>query len=176
MKTFRRAFELPIRSLAVVAPGCAANTPALGIPHMAEVVTVSLTRAKGSDSEHPDVITLDDRGVVGDFHAGSGERQVSLLPAEAIERCAAETGRELGPGSFAENISSRGLDVRALARGDRLAIGDVILEVTKPSKPAEGEACPLHGPVDRFIMREDGIFCRVVAGGEVRPGDSLERV
>ncbi len=143
---------------------------------MSEVVAVSVTREKGTVEKQPGEITLDERGVVGDIHAGRGDRQVSVLPVEAIERCAAQTEQDLGPGSFAENITSRGLDVSALARGDRLAIGDVVLEVTKPSKRAEGEACSLHGPVDRFVMRQDGIFCRVVAGGRVRPGDTLERI
>lgn len=142
----------------------------------AEIVAVSVTRNKGSTDTAPGAITLDERGVVGDVHAGADERQVSVLPIEAIERAAAETGRALGAGSFAENLTTRGLDVRTLAKGHRLAVGAVELEVTKPCHPAEGEACPLHGPVERFIMRHDGVFCRVVIGGEVRPGDRVGRV
>ncbi len=143
---------------------------------MALVVAVSVTPEKGRVEKNPGLITLDERGVVGDFHVGRSDRQVSILPIEAIERCAAEAGQDLGSGSFAENITSRGLDVTALGLGDRLVAGEVLLEVTKPCRRAEGEICSLHGPVERFIMRQDGIFCRVVSGGRVRPGDALERV
>ena len=143
---------------------------------MAIVLAVSVTPEKGRVVKNPGAIILTERGVTGDFHVGRSDRQVSVLPIEAIERCAAEAGKELGPGSFAENITSRGLDVTTLGLGDRLTAGEVLLEVTMPCHRAQGEVCSLHGPVERFIMRQDGVFCRVVSGGQIRPGDALERV
>ena len=139
----------------------------------AEVLAVSVTHGKGATDKEPGVIVLDENGVVGDMRAGRDDRQVSVLPIEVIEHIAAETGCDMGPGSFAENVTTRGLDLASLQQGDHLVIGEVRLEVTLASKRARGEVCSLHGPVERFVMRQDGVFCRVVTGGQLRPGDAI---
>ncbi len=68
------------------------------------------------------------RGIEGDAHRDFGHRQVSLLAVEDIEAQKARLGGgesavPLGPGAFAENLTTRGLDLAALAVGDELVVG-----------------------------------------------------
>ena len=57
-------------------------------------------------------------GIVGDGHAGPWNRQVSLLPAESIEKMKRKIP-DLGAGDFAENLVVAGLHLEAVAIGDR---------------------------------------------------------
>ncbi|RLC66201.1 MAG: molybdenum cofactor biosynthesis protein, partial [Chloroflexi bacterium] len=61
-----------------------------------------------------------DYGLVGDAHAGLSVRQVSLLALEDIERANREHGISAGPGNFAENLTTRGLDLLSMPIGARL--------------------------------------------------------
>ena len=58
-----------------------------------EVVSVNVSKEKGTVKEPVGEIQLDDRGVVGDAHAGNWGRQVSLLSQTSVERFVIETGR-----------------------------------------------------------------------------------
>jgi len=72
---------------------------------------------------------------------------------------------------FGENVVTRGLDLAALGKGDRMLIGDeVLLEVTQVGKACHNGGCPIKTATGDCIMPREGIFCRVVSGGEVRPG------
>src|SRR4030066_1038411 len=65
-------------------------------------------------------------GLVGDSHAGT-EKEVSLLAVESIQRLCRETGLSAGPGSFAENITTEGVDLVSLPIGSKLQIGEAKL-------------------------------------------------
>jgi MOSC domain-containing protein YiiM len=111
-------------------------------------------------------------GIVGDAHAGPWHRQVSLLSGESIDRMR-EILPELGDGAFAENIVTRGIDLGRLRVGSRLEFGSRIrLEVTQIGKECHG-ACAIRRKVGDCIMPTEGLFCRVIRGGTVRPGDAI---
>jgi len=137
------------------------------------VVAVSVSRTKGVKKENVPLINLiPDYGVEGDAHAGS-ERQVSFLAQESIDAMQGK-GLELTPGDFAENITTRGLDVPALPVGARLRLGSQVeLEITQIGKTCH-QGCAIRQAVGDCVMPREGIFARVLVGGEVRPGDEIE--
>lgn len=113
-------------------------------------------------------------GIVGDAHAGPWNRQVSLLPVESIERMRRQIP-DLADGDFAENLVIAGPDLAGVAIGDRFKAGrGVVLEVTQIGKECH-EECPIRQKTGDCIMPREGIFCRVVAGGVLKPGDEICR-
>jgi MOSC domain-containing protein YiiM len=110
-------------------------------------------------------------GLEGDAHAGEWHRQVSLLASESIAKMRAR-GLEVGPGDFAENLTTAGIDLPALNPGDRLEVGGAILEVTQVGKECHSR-CAIYDQVGDCVMPREGIFARVLRGGRVRPGDEV---
>ena len=104
-------------------------------------------------------------GIVGDAHAGSWHRQVSLLAVEDIDTMRGR-GIELGFGDFAENMTTRGIDLGSLPVGARLRIGDALLEITQVGKECHQE-CAIYAAVGDCVMPRKGVFARVIHGGEV---------
>jgi len=141
---------------------------------MAEIVAVCTSTHKGTKKEPVASIVLKEgQGVVGDAHADCGtHRQVSLLAEESIQKMA-EAGLRVGPGDFAENITTRGISLVSLARGTRLAVGtEAVLEVSQIGKECH-TPCDIFRQVGWCIMPREGIFAKVVSGGLVRPGDGM---
>ena len=106
-----------------------------------------------------------DHGIVGDAHAGDWHRQVSLLADEDIETLRGR-GVEIGPGDFAENITTRGIDLASLPIGARLSIGPVLLEITQIGKVCH-TGCSISRTTGDCVMPRKGVFARVIVGGEI---------
>jgi len=141
---------------------------------MAEIVAVCTSTHKGTKKEPVASIVLKEgQGVVGDAHADCGtHRQVSLLAEESIQKMA-EAGLRVGPGDFAENITTRGISLVSLPKGTRLAVGtEAVLEVSQIGKECH-TPCDIFRQVGWCIMPREGIFAKVVSGGLVRPGDGM---
>ncbi len=116
---------------------------------------------------------LFDQGLEGDAHAGFMHRQVSLLATESIEEMRAK-GLTLEAGAFGENLVTRGIELKSLSVGDRLLIGrQVLLEVTQIGKECVSR-CAIYYLAGDCIMPREGIFARVLRGGRVEAGDSIE--
>ena len=119
------------------------------------------------------------RGIEGDAHQDFGRRQVSLLAVEDIdaqkERLGGGPAVALGPGAFAENLTTRGIDLGELVIGDELVVAGVVrLRVSQIGKECHTKCAVYHLTGD-CIMPARGIFCEVLSGGTVRPGDSVEK-
>ena len=105
-----------------------------------------------------------------------GAAMYGLLSIQASAACAgyaaAHQGAPAGlkPGDFAENITTRGIELHLLPLGTRLLIGDVVLEVSKIGKECHA-ACEIRALVGDCVMPRKGIFASVVSGGEVRRED-----
>ncbi len=138
-----------------------------------KVVSVNISQEKGTVKRPVDSITVNERGIAGDAHAGAWHRQVSLLSRESIEKFEREAGRKVECGEFAENLTTEGLDLGSVALLDRFAVGEVILEVTQIGKKCHGDDCAIFREVGKCVMPKEGIFCRVVKGGEIRPGAEI---
>jgi MOSC domain-containing protein YiiM len=137
------------------------------------IVALSVSDRKGVPKTNvPEVELVRDHGIAGDAHAGPWHRQVSLLALESIEtmRC---KGVDVGPGAFAENVTTEGLALTSLQVGDHIILGDADLEVTQIGKECH-DRCAIFEAVGDCVMPREGIFTRVVAGARVRVGDAAE--
>ena len=142
---------------------------------MPSVIAVCTSKKKGTKKAPvAEVLIKEEYGVVGDAHADcSTHRQVSLLAIESIDKMR-KLGFNLGPGDFAENITTREIDLVSLPIGTRLKMGDeVVLEMTQIGKECH-TACAIRRQVGKCIMPEEGIFTRVIRGGRVKAGDSIK--
>ena len=84
-----------------------------------------------------------------------------------------QQGLEVGPGDFAENITTEGIDLPSLPIGTRLKAGEeVILEITQIGKECH-TGCAVFREVGKCIMPREGVFARVIQGGYIRPGDRI---
>jgi molybdopterin adenylyltransferase len=112
-----------------------------------------------------------DHGVEGDAHAGPWHRQVSLLANESIEKMLAACPT-VNPGAFGENVTTEGLVLYELPVGTRFYAGEALLEVTQIGKECHDRCAIFHQAGD-CVMPREGIFVRVLEGGEVRAGDDI---
>lgn len=141
---------------------------------MATIITVCKSEEKGTRKEAVvEGILKEDYGLIGDAHADCcTHRQVSLLAMESINKMR-EMGFEIGPGDFAENLTTEGLELASLSPGTRISIGDdVILEITQIGKECHS-GCAIYQQIGKCIMPKEGIFAKVIRGGFVRAGDQI---
>ncbi|MCX5863956.1 MAG: MOSC domain-containing protein [Deltaproteobacteria bacterium] len=138
---------------------------------MGRVEAVCTSEKKGMVKKEVSEIRLKENwGIDGDAHAGDWHRQVSLLAGESIDTVKQKMPH-LKHGVFAENIVCRGLELTALAIGDRLVIdGKVVLEVTQIGKECHNAGCAIKKATGDCIMPKEGIFAKVVRGGVVKAG------
>ncbi|MDD3580752.1 MAG: MOSC domain-containing protein [Desulfobacca sp.] len=139
-----------------------------------QIVAVSRSATRGVQKQNiAQGRLIPDHGLEGDAHAGNWPRQVSLLAQESIDQVRPR-GLPVGPGDFAENLTTRGLELTKLPIGTRLRIGSQAeLEVTQVGKEDHPDS-PIRRLVGESLLPHAGIFARVVIGGEVRPGDPIE--
>ena len=117
-------------------------------------------------------VLREDHGVVGDAHAGTA-RQVSLLAEESIAKMRAR-GLSVGPGDFAENLTTAGLELYTLPVGTRMRVGEkALLEITQIGKACHSD-CEIRRLTGSCVMPHEGVFAEVMVGGEVRAGDQIE--
>ena len=109
-------------------------------------------------------------GVEHDAHGGNWHRQVSLLSAEKIEQFRQKVWVEYG--AFGENLVVKGFDFRSLPVTSRFAIGDAVLEMTQIGKECHND-CVIRQQTGDCIMPREGVFARVVKGGEIHVGDEV---
>ena len=140
---------------------------------MAVVISVNISEQKGTvKREVPEIQLKLRHGIVGDAHAGDWHRQISLLAEESVDKMRSLLP-ELQPGAFAENINTRGLELKALPVGTRLRLGETVVEVTQIGKECHND-CAIKRAVGKCVMPTEGIFAVVVKEGTVRAGDEIE--
>ena len=141
---------------------------------MAVVTAVNISEKKGIRKHAVPYIDLKLRhGIVGDAHAGDWHRQISLLADESVDTMRADCPIELDAGVFAENINTRGIDLKRLPVGARLRVGAAELEVTQIGKECHSD-CEIRRTAGKCVMPTEGIFAVVVKEGRVQAGDRIE--
>ena len=141
---------------------------------MAQVTAVNISEKKGVRKHEVPYIDVKCRyGIVGDAHAGDWHRQISLLADESVDTMRAICPLELDAGIFAENINTRGIELKTLPVGTRLRVGETELEVTQIGKECHND-CEIRRMTGMCVMPTDGIFAVVLNEGVIRPGDQIE--
>ena len=138
-----------------------------------KVLAVCISEQKGT-VKHPvdEVLLVKDHGILNDAHAGNWHRQVSLLADESID-IMREKFPDIPVGAFAENILTKGINLKNLPVGTKLMIGNaVLLEVTQIGKECHSD-CAIRKQIGDCVMPRDGIFAKVLEGGTVRAGDEI---
>jgi|TARA_B100000315_G_C14482233_1_gene543447 MOSC domain-containing protein YiiM len=142
---------------------------------MAQIVAVCWSEKKGTVKEPiNDGLVQENFGLAGDAHADcSTNRQVSLIAIESINRMQ-KKGYNVVRGSFAENLTTEGIDLVSLPIGAELCVGqDIILEVTQIGKECH-TGCAVMQQVGKCIMPKEGVFTKVIRGGRVKVGDEIK--
>lgn len=136
---------------------------------MAEVLHVFYSlRHRLPVREVDEVEAVSNKGFRNCAHGRPGSsRQVLLMADEDL----AEFG--LPPGVVKENITTLGLNVRQLKRGQRLRVGSALLETTGPCDPC-GRMDEVRPGLQQALRGRRGMLCRVVEGGTIRRGDRIE--
>ena len=111
-------------------------------------------------------------GIESDAHAGNWHRQVSLLGLAEIEDFR-KRGGKVEFGDFGENIVAEGFRFKELPVGTRLKSGEVYFEITQIGKECHSH-CQIYHQVGDCIMPREGVFARVLHGGELKVGNDLE--
>ena len=141
-------------------------------PGTGTVAAVCVSEQKGVQKHPVEALELRvGHGIVGDAHAGNWHRQLSLLAEESVDTMRAQ-GLELPPGAFAENILTRGLDLKNLPVGTVLRAGTALLAVTQIGKECHND-CAIKRTAGRCVMPTEGIFAIVLQDGVVCPGDTI---
>ncbi len=137
------------------------------------VKAICISEKKGTE-KHPvsSIHVIEDFGLENDAHAGKWHRQVSLLSYEQREKFKQE-GANVQDGSFGENLLVSGIDFLSYPVGTQFKIGDVILELTQLGKACHSH-CAIYHQVGKCIMPHYGVFTKVITGGNIKVGDTVE--
>lgn len=132
-------------------------------------------------------------GIRGDAWAhpqihGGPNQALLIITSEGIEELIGQ-GFPIFPGALGENLTTAGLDRRAMRIGQRYRAGDVMLEITKMRSPCA--TLDVYGPsikqavYDAQVKAKDassprwglaGFYARVLRSGFIRPKDIIELV
>ncbi len=128
-----------------------------------------------------DVTAVEGAGLRGDrymmrtgYWTGVDECQVTLIEGEALDEIAEATAVAVERGQHRRNIVTRDVDLGAL-RGARFKVGEAILEFDRPRPPCRYiQSVSERGMTKALGRKRGGICARVVVGGAIRAGDSVE--
>ena len=139
---------------------------------MAEIISVNTSAAKGTRKAPVASAELrSGHGVAGDGHAGGWHRQLSLLAAESIEKIRAK-GLDVGPGDFAENITTGGIDLVSLPVGTLLRLGGALVRISQIGKKCH-DRCEIFRQAGDCVMPREGVFAEVLEGATISAGDAV---
>ncbi|MEA2710653.1 MAG: hypothetical protein QOF78_3254 [Phycisphaerales bacterium] len=137
-----------------------------------------LNVSKGGVPKRPvDTARVTRDGVEGDaqknlkYHGGPN-RAVCIFSTELYAELRGE-GIDVDRGAFGENFTTEGIDLRSLAKGDRLRVGDCLVEITDVRVPCN-TLKKWSAKLPSAIVGRSGWVAKVVAEGVVKPGDAIE--
>ncbi|HDQ14575.1 MAG TPA: MOSC domain-containing protein [Sediminispirochaeta sp.] len=138
--------------------------------------SLNISERKGVVKNPIDRVEVDLSGIPADAHSGRWHRQISLLGRPSISRFEEQMKRRIGPGEFGENITVEGIDLNEVGILDRFRIGEVEMEITQIGKTCHGDDCAIFREVGKCVMPQEGLFARVIRGGELQKGQEMEYI
>jgi MOSC domain-containing protein YiiM len=116
---------------------------------------------------------IEGAGIEGDAKSGSPTRHLNIMAAEMLEQLRFE-GFHTAPGEMGEQITVSEIDLASLKPGDRLRLGEcATVEVVVPRTGCDRFE-RIQGQPKGSVKGRLGIIARVVAGGDILVGDSVE--
>lgn len=141
---------------------------------MKRIVSIAISKKKGTRKtpvEAAEVLT--NHGILGDAHAGPWHRQISFLAHEQIQE-ARERGLQVDFGDFAENVATEGINWKEVPLGTCVKLGEqVIVQITQIGKECH-KKCAIYYQAGDCIMPKEGVFGKVLEGGNFRCDDPIE--
>lgn len=138
------------------------------------IYAISISGERGQlKKEIPEANVLQNYGIENDGHAGDWGRQITCLNRASVQKSNKENNLNMGPGDFAENILIDGLDFSVITVGSRIRLNyEVILEVTQIGK--EDHPSIVTKTFGVSLLPSEGLFCKVIKGGKIKKGDTVE--
>jgi MOSC domain-containing protein YiiM len=135
---------------------------------MATVVGLFVSPARGSGRSEPRerVLAIESQGLEGCAHANPPRREVLLASKEHLDAVGVD------PGAIRENVTVEGADVHSWPVGQRVKVGEAVLEITMvcdPCQRMDDLRAGLRGEIDG----KRGMLAHVVEGGEIALGDAI---
>lgn len=161
-----------------------------------EVMSINISKEKGVKKIPVKEAFIGIYGIEGDGHSGQWHRQVSFLAFESMEEINKKGVIKVLSGDFAENITTKNINLKDLKIGDDIVIESikgrdnlkhtseqpgieelkvnkkVILEVTQIGKECHNP-CRIFYEMGSCIMPQEGIFCKVINTGKIKTGDRI---
>lgn len=166
----------------------------MSTPHLASI-NIGTPKQIGVRKGRPVMSAIDKRPVPGPHTVEgvnvTGDEQADLRVHGGIDKAvyayadedtawwSAELDRELWPGAFGENLTTRGVDCTNAVIGERWRIGSALLEVCQPRQPCFKLGLHLGDPkmLKRFAQASrPGAYLRILEPGELEAGDTIEIV
>lgn len=143
---------------------------------MGKVVAICISKERGTRKEevYQQIELIENFGLKGDAHGGNWHRQVSFLEKEQID-IFNEKGGSVVYGDFGENFVLEGVNLSDARVGERINIGDAVIEVTQIGKKCHSK-CNVFYSVGECIMPSKGIFGKVLKGGIIKIGENADIV
>lgn len=138
---------------------------------MATVVGLFVSPGRGSGRSEPRerVLAIESQGFEGCAHANPPRREVLLASKEHLDAVGVE------PGAIRENVTVDGADVHSWPVGQRVKVGEALLEITMvcdPCQRMDDLRAGLRGEIDG----KRGMLAHIVEGGEIALGDAVELI
>jgi MOSC domain-containing protein YiiM len=127
----------------------------------------SPARGSGTSQSHDRVRALEGVGLEGCAHANPPRREVLLASREHLDAVG------MAPGVIRENVTVTGVDVHDWLIGQRVRVGEALLEITMVCDPCH-RMDELRDGLRAEIDGRRGMLAHIVEGGEIALGDSIE--
>ena len=140
--------------------------------NIGKVLELYLSTTETPSRKTQDMLTLNEGGIVGDkFHSKNILRSV-LLSSTNSYNIAIANNIDITPGALGENILID-CDLSHLSAGQRVQIGEVVLEVTQECTVCKG-LTKINSKLPKLLKKDRGIFTKVVKDGNIKISDIVD--
>ncbi|WP_352418990.1 MOSC domain-containing protein [Proteiniborus sp.] len=136
---------------------------------MGKVLSINISKQRGVEKiPVKQVNVIKGWGLEGDGHGGDWDKQVSVLPIEALAKVPKEMIEEVASGGYTENFTISGIELDNMSIGTILKIGEAEIVICHIGKEKFKE----HNR--HYIVSREGRFGRVIKSGIVKVGDLVD--